>query len=106
MEQIINEEQKELSKEEQLEETIKQQKGTIDGLKALMGQLIPVVEVILPLLKERKEIDDNIVLQIEKVVEISKMLISMGEQVNGTSQSGNNTTNQTVEGTSASVSAG
>lgn len=106
MEQIINEEQKELSKEEQLEETIKQQKGTIDGLKALMGQLIPVVEVILPLLKERKEIDDNIVLQIEKVVEISKMLISMGEQVNGTSQSGNNTTNQTVEGTGASVSAG
>lgn len=106
MEQIINEEQKELSKEEQLEETIKQQKGTIDGLKALMGQLIPVVEVILPLLKERKEIDDNIVLQIEKVVEISKMLISMGEQVNGTSQSGNNTTNQTVEGTGASISAG
>ena len=106
MEQIINEEQKELSKEEQLEETIKQQKGTIDGLKALMGQLIPVVEVILPLLKERKEIDDNIVLQIEKVVEISKMLISMGEQVNGTSQSGNNTTNQTVERTGASISAG
>lgn len=106
MQQMINEEQKELTKEEQLEEIIKQQKGTIDALKALMGQLIPVVEVILPLLKERKEIDDNLVLQIEKVVQISTMLISMGEQ-DATSQTSNNgTTNQTITGTGESVSTG
>ena len=105
MEQIIDEEQKELTKEEQLEETIKQQKGTIDALKALMGQLIPVVEVILPLLKERKEIDDNLVLQIEKVVQISTMLISMGEQ-DGTRQTSNDgTTGQTITRTGESVSA-
>lgn len=70
----------EKTEEEKLRDKIKQQEATIGALKGMMGQLVPVVEVILPLLKERPEIDKKLTDQVERMVQISNMLIKMGDE--------------------------
>lgn len=64
---------------EKLQDKIKQQEGTIGALKGMLGQMVPVVEAILPLLKERPELDKDMLAQVERMTQISKMLISMGD---------------------------
>ena len=71
------EELQELQQEQTLEEQLKQKDGTIQALTGMLSQLVPVVEILLPLIKDRPEIDQQMVLQIEKVTELSKMMIGM-----------------------------
>ena len=42
----------------------------------MMGQLIPVVDVLLPHLKNRPEMDKQALAQVEKMIQIAKMLSS------------------------------
>ena len=63
----VDEEIKDKSIDE-LKELVKQQQGSIDALKALMGQLIIIVESIQPLLKERPEIDQGTVEMVDRLL--------------------------------------
>ena len=67
---------KEKTEEDKLKDKIKEQEGTIQALKGMMGQLIPVVDVLLPHLKNRPEMDKQAVAQVEKMIQIAKMLSS------------------------------
>ena len=40
--------------------------------------MIPVVDCILPLLKERPEIDQQMVAQVERMTQIAQMMVTMG----------------------------
>ena len=67
---------KEKTEEDKLRDKIKEQEGTIQALKGMMGQLIPVVDVLLPHLKNRREMDKQALAQVEKMIQIAKMLSS------------------------------
>lgn len=69
---------KEKTEVDKLNDKIKEQEGTIQALQGMLGQMVPVVEVILPLLKERPEIDQQMVAQIERMTQIATMMCSMG----------------------------
>ena len=67
---------KEKTEEDKLKDKIKELEGTIQALKGMMGQLIPVVDVLLPYLKNRPEMDKQALAQVEKMIQIAKMLSS------------------------------
>ena len=69
---------KEKTEVEKLQDQIKQQEGTIQALQGMLGQMIPVVDCILPLLKERPEIDQQMVAQVERMTQIAQMMVTMG----------------------------
>lgn len=60
-----------------LEEQLKQKDGTIQALCGMLSQLIPVVDCLLPLLKDKPQIDQQMVEKIEKMLQISTMLVQM-----------------------------
>ena len=72
------EQPKEKTEVEKLQDEIKQKDATIGALKGMLGQMVPVVEVMLPLLKEQPQLDKKLLDQIERMTQISKMLMSMG----------------------------
>lgn len=67
------------TEEEKLQDKIKEMEGTIQALKGMLSQLIPVVEVIVPHLKNHPQVDQEKVAQIEKMVQIATMLSAMGD---------------------------
>lgn len=69
---------KEKTEEDKLRDKIKEQEGTIQALQGMLGQMVPVVESILPLFKERPEIDKQLIAQIERMTQIANMMCSMG----------------------------
>lgn len=73
------EQPKEKTEVEKLQDEIKQKDATIGALKGMLGQMVPVVEVMLPLLKEQPQLDKKLLDQIERMTQISKMLMSMGD---------------------------
>lgn len=73
------EQAKEKTEVEKLQDEIKQKDATIGALKGMLGQMVPVVEVMLPLLKEQPQLDKKLLDQIERMTQISKMLMSMGD---------------------------
>lgn len=73
------EQPKEKTEVEKLQDEIKQKDATIGALKGMLSQMVPVVEVMLPLLKEQPQLDKKLLDQIERMTQISKMLMSMGD---------------------------
>ena len=73
------EQAKEKTEVEKLQDEIKQKDATIGALKGMLSQMVPVVEVMLPLLKEQPQLDKKLLDQIERMTQISKMLMSMGD---------------------------
>lgn len=69
------------TEEEKLQDKIQEQEGTIKALKGMLSQLIPVVEAIIPHLKNNKQINQEKVAQIEKMVQIATMLSAVGKEV-------------------------
>lgn len=67
---------KEKTEEDKLKDKIKEQEGTIQALKGMMNQLIPVVDVLLPHLKQSPLMDKELLAQVEKMIQIAKMLCS------------------------------
>jgi len=62
-----------------LENKLKEKDATIQALQGMLAQMVPVVESILPLLKERPEFDKSLLAQIEKITQIAKMMSNMGQ---------------------------
>ena len=65
------------TEEEKLQDKIKEMEGTIQALKGMLSQLIPVVSAVLPHMKKHPQIDQQMVAQVEKMVQIATMLSSM-----------------------------
>lgn len=63
---------------EDLEKELKSKDATIEALKGMIHQLVPVVEAILPLLKERPELDKEMLAQIERMTQVANMLAAQG----------------------------
>ena len=57
-----------------LEDKIRGLEATNTALKGMLKQFIPVVQVFIPILKEREEVDQQMVKQIETLVNVSSML--------------------------------
>ena len=63
---------------EQLQDKIKQQEATIQALQGMLGQVLPVVEVLLPHLKNVPQINQDNINQVERMVQIARMMMTMG----------------------------
>lgn len=59
----------------ELENKVKGLEATNTALKGMLNQLIPVVQVFVPILKGRQEIDQEIIKQIETMLNVSNMLL-------------------------------
>lgn len=66
----------------QLQDKIKQQEATIQALQGMLGQVLPVVEVLLPHLKNIPQINQDTISQVERMTQVARMMMTMGD-ING-----------------------
>lgn len=72
---------KEKTEEDKLRDQIQEQEYKIKALKGIITQLIPITEVLLPHLKKIDVIDKDLLQQVEKVIQIAKIMSTTDEEL-------------------------